>query len=322
MKNHFFDKSLAGLYEAVGGVEAFRRISKRFHHRIEQDPALRGIFPKNMDSLEERLALYLTERTGGPHDYTTARGKTSLFCRHAHLAIGTAEAELWLKHMTVSLAEEGVGQEASTRLLSNLTEIAATLADPLVLQYRLPLEALRYQLEKDPSLALANDRGRNLICAAAIAWDVPRLHLLLEFGADVEAKDVGGHNALYRAANGVGREEEGRAAVELLIQHRAVVNQVTGIGGMSPLHMSARRGTTKIAESLLDAGADIEVKDKNRETPLRRAVNCGQEHMVCLLLSRGANPLSTDKRGRTPMDAVKSENMRNLIAARIFARDS
>ena len=317
MKSHFYDKSLAGVYEAVGGIEAFRRISKRFHHKIEQDPALRGFFPKNMAALEERLALYLTERTGGPSDYTTARGKTSLFCRHAHLAIGTAEAELWLEHMTASLAEEGVGEEASTQLLSNLTELAATLADPFVLLYRLPVAALREKLKEDPSLALANDRGRNLICAAAIAWDVPRLRLLLEFGADVEAKDAGGHNPLYRVANGQGREEEGRAAVELLIGHGADVNQVTGIGGMTPLHMSARRGTTRIAEALLDAGADIEARDKNGETPLRRAVNCGQERMVCLLLSRGANPRSTDKNGRTPIDAARSENVRKLIATRI-----
>jgi ankyrin repeat protein len=318
MKGHFYDKSLAGVYEAVGGIEAFRRISKRFHHKIEQDPALRGFFPKNMAALEERLALYLTERTGGPSDYTIARGKTSLFCRHAHLAIGTSEAERWLEHMTASLAEEGVGEAASTPLLSNLTELAATLADPFVLLYRLPVAALREKLKEDPSLALANDRGRNLICAAAIAWDVPRLHLLLEFGGDVEAKDAGGHNPLYRVANGQGREEEeGRAAVELLIGHGADVNQVTGIGGMTPLHMSARRGTMRIAEALLDAGADMEARDKNGETPLRRAVNCGQEHMVRLLLSRGAEPRSTDKNGRTPIDAARSKSMRKLIATRI-----
>ena len=317
MKSHFYDNSLAGVYEAVGGIAAFRRISKRFHRKIEQDPALRHFFPKDMAALEERLALYLAERTGGPSEYSVARGKTSLFCRHAHLPIGTAEAELWLKHMTASLAEEGVDDEASTQLMSNLKELAATFADPFVLLYRLPIAALREKLMEDPSLAVANDRGRNLICAAAIAWDVPRLRLLLEFGADVEAKDGGGHNPLYRVANGGGREEDGRAAVELLIAHGANVNQVTGVGGMTPLHMSARRGTTSIAEALLDAGADIEARDKNGETPLRRAVNCGQERMVELLLDRGANPRSKDKKGRTPIDAARSENVRKLFAAHI-----
>ncbi len=313
MKGHFNDKTLEGVYEAVGGIEVFRRVSKRFHDKIEHDPALRGFFPKNMVALEERVALYLAERTGGPSFYSTARGKNSLFCRHAHLAIGTAEAEHWLEHMTISLAEEGVSAEASTRLLSNLTELAATLADPFVLLYHLPVAVLREKLKLDPTPALANDHGRNLICAAAIAWDVPRMSLLLEFGADVETKDAGGHNPLYRVANGGGDEEAGRAALELLIRHGANVNQVTGIGGMTPLHMSARRGTTKIAETLLDAGAEIETRDKSGETPLRRAVNCGQERMACLLLNRGANPYSADKNGRTPFDAAKGEKMRKLF---------
>ncbi len=317
MKSNFCDRSLAGVYEAVGGIEAFRSVSKRFHHRVERDPILRGLFPKNMAALEERLALYLAERTGGPPDYVTTRGKTSLFCRHAHLAIGTIEAEHWLAHMAASLAEEGVGSEVSTQLLSNLTDLAATLADPFILLYHLPIADLRRKLGDDPTLALANDRGRNLIYAAAIGWDVARLRLLLECGADVDASYGGAHNPLYRVANGQGREEEGRAAVELLIRHGADVNQVTGIGGMTPLHMAARRGSTEVAEALLDAGADIEARDKGGETPLRRAVNCGKEGMVRLLLSRGANALSTDKNGRTPMDAARSESVRKLIATRL-----
>ncbi len=318
MKAHFYDKSLEGIYEAVGGIEVFRSISKRFHHKIEQDPALRGYFPKNMAALEERLALYLTERTGGPAEYASARGKNSLFCRHAHLAIGTAEAERWLEHMTASFEEEGVKGEVSTHLLSNLSVLAATLADPFILLYRLPVDTLRKKLEDDPAPAITNDHGRNLICAAAIAWDVPRLRLLLEFGADVKAKDAGGHNPLYRAANGQGSdEEEGRAAVELLIAHGANVNEVSGVGGMTPLHMSARRGTAKIAEALLNAGADIEARDKSGETPLRRAVNCDKEQVVGLLLSRGANPRSMDKKGSTPIDSARSENVRKLIAARL-----
>src|SRR5579871_823114 len=309
----FYDKSLAGMYEAVGGIEAFRRISKRFHRKIEADPALRGFFPKSMEALEERLALYLAERTGGPPDYSAARGKTSLFCRHAHLAIGTTEAKRWLEHMSASIEAEGVSEATRQRFLTNLTDLAATLADPFVPLYPLPIGSLRRKLEEDPSLAVTNDRGRNLICAAAIAWDVPRLRLLLEFGADVDARDGGGHNPLYRIANGQGREEEGRAAIDLLLKHGADVNQVTGVGGMTPLHMSARRGTTGIAEALLDAGAHIEAKDKGGETPLRRAVNCGQERMVRLLLSRGANPRSTDKNGRTPIDAARSESVRNAL---------
>ena len=309
----FYDKTLAGVFEAVGGTEVFHRISRRFHQKVHADPVLRGFFPKDMTALEERLARYLAELTGGQPYYSAVRGKNGLICRHAHLAIGTAHAERWLAHMSASLEEEGVGEPTRKRLLAHLTEAAATLTDPFLELYHLPIADLRRKLEADPSPALANDHGRNLICAAAMRWDVPRMRLLLEFGANVDARDGGGHNALYRVANGGGHEEDGRAAIELLVRHGADVNQVTGVGGMTPLHMSARRGTTRIAEALLDAGADIEAKDKSGETPLRRAVNCGQEGMVRLLLCRGANPRSADKRGRTPLDAARIERVRRAL---------
>lgn len=309
----FCDRSLADICEAVGGIEAFRRISRRFHHKVEADPALNVFFPRHMKVLEERLALYLAELTGGPPEYSAARGKTSLGCRHAHLAIGPTDAERWLALMSAAIEEEGLNEENRDRVLSSLGSLADSLVDPFVRLYRLPIGDLRAELEQDPSLAVANHHGRNLICAAAIGWDVQRMRLLLEFGADVNATDAGGHNPLYRAANGAGREDDGQATIKLLVEHGANVNQVTGVGGMTPLHMAARRGTVTIAGALLDAGAYIEAKDRKGETPLRRAVNCGHARMVRFLISRGANPLSPDSKGRTPRDAARTESMRRAL---------
>lgn len=317
VKSHFYDRDLAGVYDAVGGIEAFRRISKRFHRKVEADARLRGLFPKNMDALEERLALFLAERSGGDADYTGSRGKNSMICRHAHLAIGSEEASLWIAHMRASVEEEGVSEVAAGQLLNNLSQLAATLADPLIHFYSVPLATLRQRLEEDPSLARQNDHGRNLICAAAVAWDVPRLLLLLEFGADVETKDSVGHTPLYRVANGVGDEEDGRAALELLIAHGANVNLAAEVGRTTPLHMSARRGTVAIAEALLAAGAKIEARDSNGETPLRRAVNCGKPDVVRFLLAKGADPHSQDRRGRAVFEAARDERMRELFRGQV-----
>lgn len=322
MKGYFCEMSLTGLCEAAGGIEAWRRISKRFHHKVEKDPLVRGLFPKDMRALEERLALFLAEWTGGSPEYTSKRGKASLFCRHAHLAIGTLHAERWLHLMSASLAEEGVSETISSQLMADLATVAATLADPFVALYRMPLEALREKLLDDPSLATANDRGRNLICAAAIYWDVARLRLLLEFGADVEMTDGGGHNPLYRVANGSGHEEDGLESLLLLIEHGARVNQVTGVGGMTPLHMAARRGNVAIAEVLLAAGADIEARDSKGESPLRRAVNCGKEGIVRLLLTYRADPLSRDRMGLTVFEAARMPSIRKLLGEALSRRGS
>jgi ankyrin repeat protein len=63
----------------------------------------------------------------------------------------------------------------------------------------------------------------------------------------------------------------------------------------------------------LDCGADLEACDSNGETPLRRAVNCGQSEVVSLLLCKGANPRSISRNGSTPMLAARTAAMKQIL---------
>lgn len=307
--------ALGTLYEKIGGMQTCRRLSERFHNRIAGDPVLRSIFPKNLTRTTEYLALFLAEKLGGPADYSARRGKQSLRCRHAHVPIGSEEAERWLGHMFATMEEVGLDERARQLLRDYFTETAATLSDPFLPLYHLPLDRLCVLLQQNPALATTCDTGRTLMSAAAGAWDLPRVQLLLEYGADVNVKDRLGHDPLYFAANAwiPGRESDGCAVVALLIQQGADVNGRSGPGKMTALHMAARRGTVAIAEVLLASGAEIEAKDVQEETPLRRAVNCGQEGLVRLLLMHGADPLSRDRQGRTPLDAARQERIRTAL---------
>ncbi|HZT41769.1 MAG TPA: ankyrin repeat domain-containing protein [Chthonomonadaceae bacterium] len=306
---------LDALYEKIGGMQTCRQISELFHDRIAGDPVLRAVFPKNLAPTTEWLALFLAERLGGPADYRAKRGKQSLRCRHAHIPIGPKESERWLYHMFATIDQVGISDPARQTLRNYFTETAATLSDPFLSLYHLPLNELHVLLEQNPALATTSDIGRTLISAAAGEWDLPRVQLLLEHGADVHVKGALGHDPLYRAANALapGRESEGRAVVELLIQHGANVNGRSGPGQMTALHMAARRGTVTIAEVLLTSGAEIEARDIKGETPLRRAVNCRQEGMVRLLLSHGADPLAQDNRGCTALAAARQERIREAL---------
>ena len=100
------EPKLDTLYETIGGMQTCRRISELFHARIAQDPVLRDVFPKNLVPTTEWLALFLAERFGGPAEYRAKRGKQSLRCRHAHIQIGSAEAERWLGHMFATIDDE------------------------------------------------------------------------------------------------------------------------------------------------------------------------------------------------------------------------
>ena len=283
-------------YEALGGEQACQRLSQRFHERVVADPLLGRMFPKNVEALARHFALFLAEILGGPADYTARRGKPRLVCRHAPFPIGPPEVERWLFHMYAAMDELELPAAPQQQLREFFAQTAPTLSDPFISFYQMPLEALRAVLEGNRGLATATDEGRTLLQDAAGRWDPPRVRLLLEYGASVSEPDP-----LYRVANGRGRgrEAEGRAVVEVLLQQGADVNARCGVGRMTPLHMAARRGTVVIAELLLAWGADIEAKDTKGETPLRRAVNCGQEGVVRLLLAHGADPRSQDRTGHS-----------------------
>jgi len=309
------DDMLSSLYEQVGGTETCRILSERFHARVVHDPVLSKLFPKDLSRITERFALFLAEQIGGPADYKRTRGKQSLRCRHAHLPIGTTEAQDWLGHMFDTMEEVAIPEPGRQILYDYFKETARTLSDSFLPLYHMPLEELKMTLRANPALATASDLGRTLLSNAAQRWDLPRVQLLLEYGADVSLKDLLGHDPLYHAANGQApvSEEDGCTIVALLILNGANVNTQSGPGRSTPLHMAARRGNIAIAKVLLGATANIEARDSKGETPLRRAANCGQFGMVRLLISRGADPMSQDKQGRTVFDSIRNKQMLEAV---------
>ncbi len=129
--------------------------------------------------------------------------------------------------MFAAIDEVGIAEPARLRLHDYFTETAQTLTDPLILLYDLPLDELSTVLDQNPTLAQRATAGRDLLIEAAGRWDLPRVRLLLQYGANTAVTGLQGHDALYYATNAhlPGREADGRAVVELLIEHWADVNR-------------------------------------------------------------------------------------------------
>ena len=117
-------------YEAVGGEPTFRRLVARFYQGVAGDPVLRAVYPEeDLAAAEERLRLFLVQYWGGPAIYSQTRGHPALRMRHARFAIGPAERDAWLRHMTAAVEDLELPPELAAPLLEYLTTAATALAN-------------------------------------------------------------------------------------------------------------------------------------------------------------------------------------------------
>jgi hemoglobin len=73
------------------------------------------------------VRLFLMQYWGGPNTYSDRRGHPALRMRHARFAIGPAERDAWLRHMTASVQDLDLPDELATPLLEYLTMAATAL---------------------------------------------------------------------------------------------------------------------------------------------------------------------------------------------------
>lgn len=92
------------VYEVAGGEPTFRLLVQRFYARVAKDPVLRAVYPdEDLSGATERLTLFLIQYWGGPPTYSEQRGHPRLRMRHQPFAIGQAERDAWLGHMTAAV---------------------------------------------------------------------------------------------------------------------------------------------------------------------------------------------------------------------------
>lgn len=98
------DDRTTEIYEALGSSDVpFRALVEAFYQGVEQDPALRSLYPSDLTAAKEHLALFLIQRFGGHSAYGAKRGHPRLRMRHVPFVIGARERDAWLLHMRAAV---------------------------------------------------------------------------------------------------------------------------------------------------------------------------------------------------------------------------
>ena len=134
------------------------------------------------------------------------------------------------------------------------------------------------------------------------------LSLLSEHGAEMDVRNRHGRTPLHQASS-KGRLEAARC----LLDRGADINARNKFD-QTPLFLTVYYGHVEIARMLLDRGARTNVPDKNSgTTPLHLAVGNRDIQTVRLLLEHGADIDARDKRGRSPSQLTKQEDIVGLL---------
>lgn len=183
-----------------------------------------------------------------------------------------------------------------------------------------------------------------LLHVAARAGHVDLVTLLLERGADIEARGDVGRTPLYEAA------KYGQAEIVRFLVERGANVDAASDQGFTPMMVGAERGHLGILEYLLDRGASIgavnevgktalhqyvdhtqadddaiprflvqrgvplEVHDVVGATALYSAAQRGRARIAAALLEAGANPNATARRGHTPLDVAQHQGHEAVVA--------
>lgn len=171
------------------------------------------------------------------------------------------------------------------------------------------LDMVELLISKGADVNAQNDQGKNALMMAAFGGKVNIIKELRNSGAKYELRDKSGCSVLHYAVDGANLD-----AIQWLLMDGVEVNAVDNASGWTPLLRAASVGGNKdVAEMLVKFKADINILDKDNKSALMIAVINGNQPFVQVLVENGADLSIKNEYGKTPYEMAVSMDRRRVV---------
>ncbi len=170
------------------------------------------------------------------------------------------------------------------------------------------VEQVRVALLNGAPVDFSTPEGVTSLMYASAAGYVDVANVLIEMGADVNAKPFNSRRSALVAAVENGQVE----VAELLIRKGAEITYIDN-SGASLLHIAAGSMVWEMTDLLLYYDFPVEIIDNRKRTPLHYASSYGFDANVRVLLTNGSNVNSLDDEGNAAIHYAVSNNYLRVV---------
>lgn len=152
-----------------------------------------------------------------------------------------------------------------------------------------------------------NKHGTPPLLTAAGGGNVQIIDVLMKKGAEIQALDKTGANAIYYASR------HGHVGTLRFLHEKKCPLDIQDKSGETALHVAARYGNVDVVQYLCSIHANPDLPDREQETPLHCAAWHGYSAVARVLCEAGCDVNARNREGESPLLTASARGFKDIV---------